>query len=108
MGEASPEGICKLFAGHHCPCELTILNRELDLPALAASDPISTVWVAAGGDGTINCIAHAIRGTGRWMGVLPVGTLNHFAQDLKIPLRLTEAVAGCGDVSRREPSMRRR
>ncbi len=93
MGEASPEDICKLFAVHHCPCELTILNRELDLPALAASDPISTVWVAAGGDGTINCIAHAIRDTGRWMGVLPVGTLNHFAQDLKIPLRLAEAVA---------------
>ena len=93
MGQATPEGICKLFAVHQCACEVTTLSRELDLPALAASDPPATVWVAAGGDGTINCIAHAIGGTGRLMGVLPVGTLNHFAQDLKIPLGLSEAVA---------------
>jgi diacylglycerol kinase family enzyme len=38
--------------------------------------------VAGGGDGTVNTIA----------SILPLGTLNHFAKDLKIPLDLEQAV----------------
>jgi diacylglycerol kinase family enzyme len=49
--------------------------------------------VAAGGDGTMNAVASALIGTGTAMGVLPLGTLNHFAKDLKIPLELEGAVA---------------
>ena len=49
--------------------------------------------VAGGGDGTINCVASALAGTGVTLGVLPMGTLNHFAKDLKIPPGLPEAIA---------------
>jgi len=47
--------------------------------------------VAGGGDGTINSGASAVLGRGIPLGVLPLGTLNHFAKDLGIPLDLDEA-----------------
>jgi diacylglycerol kinase family enzyme len=41
--------------------------------------------VVAGGDGTIAAAAHALLGTGVELGIVPGGTLNHFARDLGIP-----------------------
>ena len=49
--------------------------------------------VAAGGDGTINSVAAVAVERGSTVGVLPMGTLNHFAKDLGIPLDLESAVA---------------
>lgn len=50
------------------------------------------VVVAAGGDGTVSAVADVLRGTGIALGVVPLGTLNHFARDLGIPLDPEEAV----------------
>ena len=47
--------------------------------------------VAGGGDGTISAIASLLVGTEQTLGVLPLGTLNHFAKDLEIPLDLEGA-----------------
>jgi diacylglycerol kinase family enzyme len=52
----------------------------------------SDVVVAGGGDGTVNCVASSLIGTNKIFGVLPLGTLNHFAKDLQIPLELESAV----------------
>lgn len=49
------------------------------------------VFVAAGGDGTVNAVASAIVNTTAALGVIPSGTLNHFARDLEIPLKADEA-----------------
>jgi diacylglycerol kinase family enzyme len=53
--------------------------------------------VGGGGDGTLNAIAAALlahpRGGEVEFGILPLGTLNHFAKDLGIPLELDEAAA---------------
>jgi diacylglycerol kinase family enzyme len=49
------------------------------------------VLVAGGGDGTINAAASALAGRDIPLGVIPLGTLNHFAKDLGIPLELEEA-----------------
>jgi YegS/Rv2252/BmrU family lipid kinase len=51
------------------------------------------VLVAAGGDGTISAVAGIAVTTGSAFGVLPMGTLNHFAKDLRIPPDLPGAVA---------------
>ena len=47
--------------------------------------------IAGGGDGTISCIAGALAGKKAKLGILPLGTLNHFARDLGIPLELDAA-----------------
>jgi diacylglycerol kinase family enzyme len=51
------------------------------------------VIVAGGGDGTMNAVAGAVAGSGLSLGILPLGTLNHFAKDLAVPIALDEAVA---------------
>ena len=51
------------------------------------------VIVAGGGDGTLNAVASTLSGTDVTFGILPMGTLNHFAKDLGIPLDLDEAIA---------------
>jgi diacylglycerol kinase family enzyme len=48
--------------------------------------------VAGGGDGTINAVASVMVDSKVPFGVLPMGTLNHFAKDLGIPLELDAAV----------------
>ncbi|HEX8241827.1 MAG TPA: diacylglycerol kinase family protein [Allosphingosinicella sp.] len=52
-----------------------------------------TALVAAGGDGTISTAAGAVADSDVALGVLPMGTLNHFARDSGIPLDLKEAAA---------------
>ena len=47
---------------------------------------------AGGGDGTINAVASVLVDSSVPFGVLPMGTLNHFAKDLGIPLELEAAV----------------
>jgi len=47
--------------------------------------------VVGGGDGTVSAAASALVGTGTSLGILTLGTLNHFARDLGIPTKLKEA-----------------
>lgn len=66
--------------------KLTEMAREL-----AEEVKGEGVIVAAGGDGTQSAVAAALAGGVTPMGVLPMGTLNHFAKDLGIPLDLHAA-----------------
>ena len=50
------------------------------------------IIVAGGGDGTINSVAAAALESGKTLGVLAFGTMNHFAKDLHIPLDLEGAI----------------
>lgn len=51
-----------------------------------------SLFVAAGGDGTINHVIQPIVNTEATLAVIPVGTYNHFAKDLGIPLDWREAL----------------
>jgi diacylglycerol kinase family enzyme len=49
--------------------------------------------IVGGGDGTISSAAEICARAGRPLGILPLGTRNHFARDAGLPLDLIEAVA---------------
>ena len=67
--------------------------REHIGPANAPRIPAPAVIVAAGGDGTVCAVAQVLAGGTVPLGILPLGTLNHFARDLGLPLDIREAVA---------------
>ncbi len=50
------------------------------------------IIVAGGGDGTVSTVAAALVSRDIALGILPLGTLNHFAKDLRIPLALEAAI----------------
>jgi diacylglycerol kinase family enzyme len=47
--------------------------------------------IVGGGDGSVSRAAQAIAGSKAALGILPLGTLNHFARDLGLPMGLDEA-----------------
>ena len=57
----------------------------------AALESRPDVLVAAGGDGTVSAVAARLAGCSTPLGVLPSGSLNHFARDLGMPLELEAA-----------------
>jgi diacylglycerol kinase family enzyme len=91
-GGVSAETVRARFAAQGCACEVTALRKGVDWQRWAEQDDDAVAWVAAGGDGTVNTVAAACVGSERVLAVLPAGTLNHFARDLGLPLRLEEAI----------------
>jgi diacylglycerol kinase family enzyme len=90
--EAECEKLSRMFASLGVDAKI-LPARGADLVDLArrvAGEKPTTI-VAGGGDGTMNAVASAIAGTDIALGVLPLGTLNHFAKDLHIPLGLEDA-----------------
>ena len=60
----------------------------------AARSAIATstdLIVACGGDGTVGAVAGAVAGSSTSFGVIPAGTLNHFARDMHLPLKVERA-----------------
>jgi len=92
--ETLRDKLAELFAARGLAPEISLVRKGQDVQELAARllkqghSPI----VAGGGDGTIGAVASVLRGQQTPLGVLPLGTLNHFAKDLKIPLDLEGAV----------------
>jgi diacylglycerol kinase family enzyme len=103
-GEAWRASLAARFAAHGLDVDITLATdakrlMEAARAALAAGAP---AVVAGGGDGTVNAVASVVLGSGAVFGVLPMGTLNHFARDLGIPPQLDAAIAAlaAGQVAR--------
>ena len=77
-------------AGLDAEIEL-IEGGECEVRARAIAERGDPLLIVGGGDGTVAAAASALVGTQTRLGILPLGTLNHFARDLRLPLRLPEA-----------------
>ena len=90
--EDKSQKIRDAFAVHGIAVE--VIEVEGDQLTQSTSDAVArgaSIVVAAGGDGTVNTVAAAVVGSTIPLGVLPMGTLNHFAKDASVPLDLAEA-----------------
>ena len=59
--------------------------------AKAAVEEGVDLLIVGGGDGSVSAAAGVLAGTKTCLGILPLGTLNHFARDLGIPPDLEES-----------------
>ncbi len=79
-------------AGVEAQISLAHTGAEVVRLAQSAARSDAATIVAGGGDGTLNAVAAAAIEADKVFGVLPFGTMNHFAKDLNIPLELEAAV----------------
>lgn len=103
MAPGIPENVCVRI---RLACEQAAARRGETLTVI---DGLSEVWreatfseqmtstcscvIAAGGDGTVAAVAHVLIGRGIPLGIIPVGTGNLVARELKIPMEIEAAVA---------------
>lgn len=71
---------------------LAVKGNSLHATARSLLDEGFDVVVAGGGDGTVSTVAAELVGADAALGIIPLGTLNHFAQDLGVPADLDGAV----------------
>ena len=76
------EAEIELFSGGDCATRCRAIAERGD-----------ELLIIGGGDGTVSTAASALMDTNTLLGILPLGTLNHFSRDLDIPPKLEEAAA---------------
>ena len=92
--EETSERMATAFRAAGLEVRITLARSkpELTEAVRAAIAGKAAAVVAGGGDGTVSAVAAGLAGRDIPLGVLPLGTLNHFARDLGIPLGLEEAI----------------
>jgi len=89
--DALRDTLARAFASHGVTPRIELIDPA-DLEKQLRQNSGSVV-IIGGGDGSIRSAAQMLVGQQTVLGVLPLGTLNHFAKDLGMPDDLEEAVA---------------
>ncbi|AXK73295.1 diacylglycerol kinase family lipid kinase [Lysobacter sp. TY2-98] len=89
------DAVRRAFAAHGVAVDVHRVEGDAIAKTVrTALDGGARTVIAAGGDGTVNAVAsELLEREDAVLGVLPVGTLNHFARDLGMPVELDEAAA---------------
>jgi diacylglycerol kinase family enzyme len=92
---ALPQSVKRAFerAGIDAAIELLAPDELRSRTEALAADAGLEAVVIGGGDGSVGTVAAALMDKAVALGVLPLGTLNHFARDVGIPADLDGAVA---------------
>ncbi len=97
-GSVSPEETRRLleeaFDAQNLEANIHIAENggEIADLARALAEGDARIIIAGGGDGTISAVAAEVMKAGKTLGVLPLGTLNNFSKDLRIPQTVPDAV----------------
>jgi diacylglycerol kinase family enzyme len=91
--DAEPATVRAAFAAVGIDAETILVSpQEIEAELRRAVNRRPGALFIGGGDGTVGLAAAAIAGTDIALGVLPLGTLNHFAKDLGVPADWRAAV----------------
>lgn len=86
------EKVARALDDARLEAELELIDGgECEVRSRAVAERGDALLIVGGGDGTIAAAASALVGTETRLGIIPLGTLNHFARDLEIPTDLGEA-----------------
>ncbi len=80
LGSAGIDAEIELVDGGQCEVRCRAIAERGD-----------RLMIVGGGDGTVSAAASALADTTTRLGILPLGTLNHFARDLDLPTDLAHA-----------------
>ena len=98
VGEDCPEALRSAFAKQGISAIVEVSSgsglrsaaeRALQMARSGECDAV----VVGGGDGSIGTVAGVLAGTDVPLGIIPLGTRNHFAKDLQLPLSIDDAIA---------------
>lgn len=87
------ESVCNYLRQQNVEVELVSTKASGDASRLAANAPSHgfNEVIVSGGDGTINEVLQGLMGTNLKLGILPTGTGNVLARELKLPLDTKKA-----------------
>jgi diacylglycerol kinase family enzyme len=85
---AESEADALVSAAREMALDVVPLTSDTDIAAMVRPRMAEgqRLFVAAGGDGTVHHVVQALVNSEAALGVVPIGTYNHFAKDIGIPL----------------------
>lgn len=90
---ASLEGFLKVFEEQDIPLQVYRIQPDALEESIKKAQSHHTILLVAGGDGTIRSAAQHFIHSSNILGILPLGTMNHFVKELRLPTRAEDLVS---------------